>query len=83
MVDQLIDDLVDSDGATVMPAQLQLVCSALYDRLGPDERVITLMSYESQGGARNILQQYLDYGLARFPSDERAMAYAWMLIVTE
>ena len=56
LVDCLLDDL-GGGAAAVMPPQLQLVCSALYDGLGPDERQITLAAYEGLGGARGVLQQ--------------------------
>ena len=75
LVDKLLDDLMTgSEGATVMPPQLQLVCSALYDGLGPDERLIPLAAYERLGGARGVLQKYLDNELARLGSDEQALA---------
>ncbi len=74
LVEHLLDDLVGAEGGTVMPPQLQLVCSALYDRLGPDERQITLAAYEDLGEAQGILQQYLDDELARLGSDERVLA---------
>jgi hypothetical protein len=57
-----------------MPPQLQLVCSTLYDGLGPEEHVITLAAYEQLGGARGVLQKYLEDELARFGRDERAVA---------
>jgi hypothetical protein len=74
LVEQLLDDLIGSEGAAVMPPQLQLVCSALYDGLGHDERLITLTAYERLGGARGVLQKYLDDELARLRRDERALA---------
>jgi formylglycine-generating enzyme required for sulfatase activity len=69
LVKQLLDDLTGREAAAVMPPQLQLVCSALYDGLGPDERQITLAAYERLGGARGVLQKYLDDELARLGSD--------------
>jgi formylglycine-generating enzyme required for sulfatase activity len=70
LVERLLDDL----GADVMPPQLQLVCSALYDGLPPGERLITLAAYEQLGGARGVLQKYLDDQLARLESGEQALA---------
>ena len=74
LVEQLLDDLTGGESAAVMPPQLQLVCSALYDGLGPDERQITLAAYERLGGARGVLQKYLDDELARLGGDEQALA---------
>ena len=74
LVKQLLDDLTGREGAAVMPPQLQIVCSALYDGLGSGERQITLAAYERLGGARGVLQKYLDDELARLGSDERPLA---------
>jgi Cdc6-like AAA superfamily ATPase len=75
LVRQLLDDLA-TDGEAVMPPQLQLVCSALYDGLGPDERRITMAAYQKLEGARGVLQQYLDDELGRLGRDEGALARA-------
>ncbi len=74
LVEHLLDDLMGSEGAAVMPPQLQLVCSALYDGLRPDERRITLSAYEQLGRVRGVLRKYLDEELARLGSDEQALA---------
>ncbi|MEE8389531.1 MAG: SIR2 family protein, partial [Anaerolineae bacterium] len=88
LVEQLLQDLAggpnvaraarpsDSGtaGITVMPPQLQLVCSALYDGLGTNERTITLAAYERLGGARGVLLKYLDDELARLGGDEQTLA---------
>jgi len=73
LVAQLLDDLGGAEAA-VMPPQLQLVCSALYDGLGPDERRITLAAYDGLGGARGVLRRYLDDALGRLGRDEAALA---------
>jgi AAA+ ATPase superfamily predicted ATPase len=74
LVKQLLDDLTGRERAAVMPPQLQIVCSALYDGLEPGERQITLAAYERLGGARGVLQKYLEDELARLGSDERPLA---------
>jgi hypothetical protein len=76
LIERLLSDLVESSspGADVMPPQLQLVCSALYDGLKPGEHLITLAAYERLGGARGVLQKYLDDELARLGKDEQALA---------
>lgn len=78
LVERLLEDLTltDQGGMAVMPPQLQLVCGALYDGLGPDEQRITLAAYQQLGGARGVLQQYLEDELVRLASDERALARA-------
>jgi len=74
LVAQLLDDLTSGADTAVMPPQLQLVCSALYDGLRPGERQIKLAAYERLGGARGVLRKYLDEELARLGSDERPLA---------
>ena len=76
LVEHLLDDLAGGGEMGVMPPQLQLVCSALYDGLEPDERRITLAPYKELGGARGVLQRYLDDELARLGRDEGALARA-------
>jgi formylglycine-generating enzyme required for sulfatase activity len=73
LVEQLLSDL-SRESANVMPPQLQLVCSALYDGLKPGERLITLAAYDKLGGSRGVLQKYLDDELARLGKDEQALA---------
>lgn len=76
LVEHLLDDLPGVGEVDVMPPQLQLVCSALYEGLEPDERLITLAAYERLGGARGVLQRYLDDEMARLGRDEGALARA-------
>lgn len=76
LVEQLLNDLAGSANAEIMPPQLQLVCSALYRRLPIGERTITLAGYTQIGGARGVLQQYLDDELIRLSRDDRALARA-------
>lgn len=71
LVDRLLADLTDEG---VMPPQLQLVCSTLYDGLPPDERQITLARYEELGGAAGILKTYLAGELTRLAGPERTLA---------
>lgn len=84
LVDRLLIDLMekpldtitrqDEIAGEIMPPQLQLVCHALYHALQPGERMITLPLYEHLGGARGILQQYLDDALAMLAHEEREIA---------
>lgn len=90
LVERLLNDLAGGDGSEVatgvhpshpdssrtaiMPPQLQLVCNALYESLKPGEHTITLATYEHLGGARGVLQQYLEEELARLGKEEQALA---------
>jgi hypothetical protein len=74
LIEQLLDDLITGEGLAVMPPQLQLVCNALYDGLGPDEKLITLVAYERLGRTRGVLQRYLNDELARLERSERVLA---------
>lgn len=66
LVEALLADLRDPDSDEVSPAQLQLICSALYTffrqrreattRLPP---VITLQMYQAEGRAKGILRNHL------------------------
>ncbi len=78
LVERLLEDLTltDQGGTAVMPPQLQLVCSALYDKLEPDERQIPLAAYKQLGGARGVLQRYLEDELTRLGGDEQKLARA-------
>lgn len=69
LMDLLLDDL-DKEG--VAPPQVQLVCQALYDERPAGGSVITGALYEGLGGARGILQDYLERVLRRdLPLEQR------------
>jgi|GEM_PF-2456202 len=72
LVERLLDDLTGE--TAIMPPQLQLVCSALYDGLPAGQTQIALAAYKALGGARGVLQAYLDAELARLPASEQALA---------
>ncbi len=74
LVEVLLDDLRGGEGMAVMPPQLQLVCSALYDGLKLNEDQITLADYEQMGGAQGVLKRYLESELTLLVADERALA---------
>ncbi|MFN8463907.1 MAG: SIR2 family protein [Caldilineaceae bacterium] len=79
LIDTLLEALLGGDneeGKSVMPPQLQLVCSALYNRLRPGQSTITLDDYSAVGGVRGILQRYLEDELAYLPRDDQAIAHA-------
>ena len=71
LIDPLLNDLT-MEG--IAPAQLQIVCSTLYESLG-SEQVITTQMYEDLDGVAGILQDYLDRLLTRdLPSEHRQAA---------
>jgi hypothetical protein len=71
LVDQLLDDL---GAERLMPPQLQLVCSTLYDGLLPADTQITQAQYEGLGGTAGILGTYLSGELSRLSGPERTLA---------
>jgi hypothetical protein len=72
LVDQILDDL---GGEKIVPPQLQLVCSALYETLSLNGKKLTKEIYQVQeGGADGILRGHLERVLKRLPPDERIAA---------
>src|SRR6185436_19096732 len=72
LIEMLLDDLGKKE---VAPPQVQLVCSALYEELKPDETLITRALYEAEGRAAGILRGHLERVLSRdLPATERAAA---------
>ena len=65
MVDSILDELQADDQKAIMPAQLQLVCSALNRELGYEQRTITLDTLHRMGGVAGILRNYLHNVLHR------------------
>lgn len=66
--------LADLGGDTIAPAQLQLVCLALYDDLG-QAGVFTRALYDQAGGVAGILRGHLERVLERqLPSAQRQTA---------
>jgi len=70
LVDRLLDDLWLGG---VMPPQLQIVCSALYDKR-EGRALIRLETYEQLGGTEGILRGYLDQKLKDFEPQMRVLA---------
>jgi hypothetical protein len=66
LIERLLDDLA---GEGVMPPQLQLVCSKLYDARGTSKS-LTLKMYEELGQARGVLQAYLADELSALGRDQ-------------
>ncbi|MBP6787636.1 MAG: SUMF1/EgtB/PvdO family nonheme iron enzyme, partial [Candidatus Promineofilum sp.] len=62
--DQMITDLTE-DGRTLSPLHLQLVCHTLFQTHHSDPRPIDTADYDRLGGARGMLEHYLQDVLAR------------------
>ena len=75
LVKQILRDLNPSQ-ETFSPAELQLVCSALFDNLEPDEKVITAAAYAGLGAASGILRGHLHRVLQQnLNAQERSVAH--------
>lgn len=87
LVDRLLDDLVDEvsdvEGAVVMPPQLQLVCDALYEHTRAENRqLIAIADYEAVGGTQGILARYIESALHEHPGPEREVAKEVLMALT-
>ena len=60
----------------VMPPQLQLICSALYDARREEDHVLKIATYERLGGVQGVLHRYLEEELSRLDPIEQALARA-------
>jgi HEAT repeat protein/predicted transcriptional regulator len=73
LLDTLIGDLAEAE--RIWPAQMQILCSTLYESAGGRGSTVTLELYEELGGAEGILAQYLEDVLeTKFPASERDAA---------
>jgi hypothetical protein len=66
LVDRLIADLRRADG--IEPAGLQIVCDTLWNHV--EDRRITLATYETLGGASEILNRRLEEDVSRTLDDD-------------
>lgn len=71
LLERLLDDL--ARGGMQLP-QLQIVCTRLFEKLGPD-RQLRLSAYEALGGAQGVLTVYLREMLGRLSAAERELAH--------
>lgn len=71
LVEKILADL--SDGESVDPPQLQIVCDRLYDARARDGQV-SLAAYEKLGTAAQILTNYLERVLQRFNAEDLDLA---------
>ena len=59
LVDQILRDLNPAQ-TLFTPSELQLVCTALFDTLAPDQKTITTAAYAGLGAAAGILRGHLN-----------------------
>lgn len=76
--DRVIADLTP-DGEALSPLHLQLVCHTLFEARDGDPRPITTADYQRMGGARGILEHYLQDVLARAAAVEEREAARFVL----
>ncbi len=73
--DRILQDLTPNQ-STLSPPELQLVCSALFDNLQDQEKVITVTAYTNLGAAPGILGDHLNHVLQQhFGAEERQVAH--------
>lgn len=73
--DGLLDEILDDLGKEkIAPPQLQLVCTALCEGLEENQKLLTRASYQAKGGAKGILNGYLENVLRQLPAAERTTA---------
>ncbi|MBI4447318.1 MAG: SIR2 family protein [Acidobacteria bacterium] len=58
----------------VEPAQLQIICTAMYRAMSPEQRVMTLDLYRNLGGAQTLLADYIGHVLGSFRETDREIA---------
>ncbi len=80
----LIETLLDSllEDAEIEPAQLQIVCDELYHRAqASSEKIINAALYETAGGVKGILANYLQRKLTEYtPADDAVKAILKQMI---
>ncbi len=75
LVDELLNQLMDPQQERVLPPQLQLVCSAVYESAyAAGKQIITMSDLDEIDGVPGILRTYLDKELSRLPAVEKELA---------
>lgn len=73
LIEEILSDLSDENNA-IAPPQLQLVGTALIERLPTDRTVINFTDYDSAGRAKGVLGSYLQRILDKLPNTQRKTA---------
>lgn len=73
LISTILDDLADENNA-IAPPQLQLVGTALIERLPDQRKVINHNDYQQSGGAKGVLGSYLKRILEKLPTHQRQSA---------
>lgn len=68
--ERILDDLSDENNA-IAPPQLQLVGTALVENTDPNEKFLSIASYEAAGGTEGVLGSYLKRMIDRLPTTQR------------
>lgn len=77
------------EGEYVEPVQLQLVCRKLWDKLGPDEKLITMAHLEQIGGVEKVLVDYYEESIHAlkhekvFPGESPMRQWIEQKLITE
>jgi YVTN family beta-propeller protein len=71
MVDEILDELQKNEHHWIMPAQLQLVCWALYQEVRDTGQAITHTALQQMGGVAAILGNYLKRVIDKEVSTQR------------
>ena len=73
VIKKIVDELAEK--GQVDPAQLQIVCDRLYNRLQEYSKEINQALYDDLGGVKQILADYLDEILFDFGAKRMAVAH--------
>jgi hypothetical protein len=73
LIDTLLDDLAPEKSE--LP-HLQIVCTELFQQLGPQQTILQLKMYQKLGGIEGILSSYLSNVLVQLPANQRIIAKA-------
>jgi glycosyltransferase involved in cell wall biosynthesis/8-oxo-dGTP pyrophosphatase MutT (NUDIX family) len=74
LINDIINDLKQSEDNSVFPPQLQIFCYTLYQRFGGKGGKIKYEDYKSIGGIKGVLSEYVDEALERFNVRDKHIA---------
>lgn len=74
LINIIINDLLQTSDNSIFPPQLQILCYTLYERFGGANNEISQNDYESIGGIKGILAEYVDVALEIFDFQEKSIA---------
>lgn len=74
LINLIINDLIQTTDNSIFPPQLQILCYTLYERFCGSKNEISKEDYESIGGIKGILAEYVDIALEIFDFQEKNIA---------